>query len=82
MITEQQLDAFSDFAKSRIEKGAAATSLVELLDEWLMITPPAEDLLAIQASLRDMEAGETGQEFAAFVTEFRTRNGLPHSPCP
>jgi hypothetical protein len=79
MVTEQQIDAFSQFAKSQIGSGASADSLVELLDQWLLENPPQSDLLAIEASLRDMEAGETGKPFAEFAAEFRARNGLPNS---
>ena len=76
MVTSQQIDAFAQFARARIENEAAETTLVELLDEWLLAHPPSEDRLAIQASLRDLEAGETGQTFAEFAAEFRDRNGL------
>lgn len=76
MVTTQQIDAFAQFARARIEKDAAEISLVELLDEWLLQNPSPEDWLAIQASLRDMEAGETGQPFEQFAAEFRDRNGL------
>jgi hypothetical protein len=79
MVTEQQIDAFSQFAKSQIESGASADSLVELLDQWLLENPPPGDLLAIEASMRDMEAGETGKPFDKFAAEFRARNGLPNS---
>jgi hypothetical protein len=43
------------------------------LDEPSADTKP-EDVLAIQASLRDMERGETGQDFEEFLREFRRRN--------
>lgn len=78
MVTEQQIDAFSQFAKSRIGSGASAESLIELVDQWLIENPPQDDLLAIQASLRDMEAGETGKAFDEFAAEFQARNGLPN----
>jgi hypothetical protein len=79
MVTEQQIDDFTMFAKARIVSGVSANSLTELLDEWLMNNPPDDDRLAIQASLRDMEAGETGKAFDEFAAEFRARNGLPNS---
>ncbi|MEM7560025.1 MAG: hypothetical protein AAF394_12975, partial [Planctomycetota bacterium] len=52
------------------------TSLSELLDEWTMLNPPTDDALAIQASIRDMENGDTGQPFDEFAKEFQKRN--PH----
>jgi hypothetical protein len=79
MVTEQQINAFSLFAKSRIEGGATTQSLVELLDEWMVENPSSDDRLAIQASLHDMEAGETGKEFGEFAAEFRAKNGLSNS---
>jgi hypothetical protein len=71
MVTEQQINAFSLFAKSRIEGGATAQSLVELLDEWMIENPSNDDRLAIQASLRDMDEGET----ASRMTLSPTRQG-------
>ncbi len=79
MVTEQQINDFYLFAKARIERGAVAQSLAELLDDWMIDNPSNDDQLAIQASLRDMETGETGREFGEFAEEFRARNGLPKS---
>ena len=79
MVTEQQINDFSLFAKTRIEHGATAQSLAELLDDWMMENPSDDDRIAIQASLRDMEAGKTGKEFSDFAAEFRAKNGLPKS---
>ncbi len=73
------VDEFSLFAKAPISSGASVTSLVELLDKWLDENPSQDDLLAIQASLRDMEQGETGTAFDEFTAEFRNRNGLPNN---
>lgn len=47
MVTEQQINAFSLFAKARIEGGAPAQSLVELLDDWMIETPSSDDRLAM-----------------------------------
>lgn len=77
MVTEQQINDFSEYARACVSSGVSATSLAELLDQWLVENPPSGDLLAIQASLRDMEAGEVGQPFDAFAADFRVRNGLP-----
>lgn len=79
MVTEQQIDDFSKYARACVSSGVEATSLAELLDQWLVENPPMDDLLAIQASLRDMEAGEIGQPFDAFAADFRARNGLPNA---
>lgn len=34
------------------------------------------DLRAVQAALRDMDRGETGQPFEEFAVEFCLRNGI------
>jgi hypothetical protein len=74
--SERDIDDFSQFAKSRLKNGGSELSLEELLDEWMIKNPPQEDTLAVQASIRDMQNGETGQAFDDFAREFRQRNGL------
>ncbi len=37
-----------------------------------------QDLLAIAASIRDMEGGVSGRPFNAFAKEFRQRNQIPN----
>ena len=74
--SEHEIDSFSEFAKSQLRHRGSAVSLHELLDEWTIQNPPAEDALAIKASLRDMEHGETGRPFEEFAKEFRKRNKL------
>lgn len=51
-------------------------SLEELFDQWQLQFPPSDDAQAVQASIRDMERGETGREFDEFTEEFRKRNGI------
>jgi hypothetical protein len=74
--SEQEINSFSEFAKSRIKKGGSDSSLAELRDEWAIENPPAEDAYAIQASIRDMENDDTGQPFQEFASEFRKRNDI------
>ncbi len=50
-------------AKSRLKNGGSELSLEELFDEWTIKNPPDEDSLAVQASIRDMENGETERDF-------------------
>ena len=73
--SEQDIDNFYQFAKSRLTNGSEL-SLEELFDEWMIKNPPHEDALAVQASIRDMENGETGRNFDDFAQDFRARNGL------
>ena len=77
MVTEQQINDFSEYAKACVSSGVSAASLAELLDQWLVENPPSGDLMAIQASLRDMEARQVGLPFDEFAADFRARNGLP-----
>ena len=74
--TEQEINSFSEFAKSRLKNGGSDSSLTELFDEWTIQNPPAEDADAIQASIRDMENGDTGQPFQEFSRKFRKRNDI------
>ena len=56
---ENDLNDFNQFAKTHISSGAAP-SIDELFDKWRIQNPPDEDLLAIQASLNDLDSGERG----------------------
>jgi hypothetical protein len=77
--TEQNIDNFAQFAKELLGNGGAELSIDELYDRWRQSESSAEDAHAIQASLRDMENGETGQPYEEFADEFRKRNGIPDS---
>lgn len=79
--TEQQIESFRSFALQRLERGDADLSVDELFDCWRRENPDEEqareDLLAVQASLRDMHRGERGRSFDDFAREFRTRRHIP-----
>ena len=75
--TEQEIERFAQFAKEQIANGGAEISIDELFDQWRIQHPPAADVLAIKASLRDMENGETGRSFEQFAEEFCKRNSIP-----
>jgi hypothetical protein len=80
-ITQQDLDGFYQFASDRILHGGANGTLADLINEWHIQHGSSEaspvDVLAVKASLRDMEAGETGLPFHEFASEFRRRNNIP-----
>jgi len=78
--TEQQIDSFAQFARGQLAQGGEELSIDELFDRWRLEHPPAEDVLAIKASVRDMQGGETGQPFEEFADEFRQRNHLSREP--
>jgi hypothetical protein len=79
-ITLEQLDSFHHFACEQLKNGGAGLSLEELLDRWRMQYPSPDELrenvLAVKASIRDMESGVTGRPFDDFARDFRNRNGI------
>lgn len=72
---QQEIEDFTSFVKAHLSEGAA-TSLDELYDRWREVHPAMEDALAVQASLRDMEGGESGRPFGEFVADFSRRNKM------
>jgi len=66
---EKDIEDFTSFAKKQLSKGATF-SIDELYDRWREGHPAAEDALAVQASLRDMDSGETGRTFDEFTSDF------------
>ena len=80
MPTIELIESFSRFARSKVDQAGSDLPIDDLYDEWRAQHPPADDLLAIKASLRDMEQGETGRSFDDFAAAFRSRNGIPESP--
>lgn len=75
--TQQEIDSFAAYAKDELARGGGGLSMEELFDRWRLQHPPAEDALAIKASLRDMDLGEDGRPFHRFAEEFRERNRIP-----
>ena len=80
MPTTELIDSFSQFARARVDQAGNDLSIDDLFDEWRMQHPSAEDWLAIKASLRDLEHGETGRPFDEFAEEFLRRNGIRETP--
>jgi len=76
--TEQEIDRFAEFAKDQLRHGETS-SIDELYDRWRLYHPSAEDALAIEASIRDMEHGETGRPFEQFANEFHRQNSISKS---
>ena len=80
-VTPDQIDSFYQFATERLDNGGAQCTIDELFELWRLENPTPEelheDVLAVQASLRDMQNGETGRPFEEFSREFRRRNNLP-----
>ena len=72
---QEEIEDFTSFAKEHLSEGNVS-SLDELYDRWRELHPATEDELAVQASLRDMEEGETGRPFAEFAADFAERNKI------
>lgn len=75
-MLQNELESFTKFARERIDAGKSPHSIDELYDEWREAHASLEDKLAVAASLRDMEAGETGRDFETFANDFRQRNSV------
>jgi anthranilate phosphoribosyltransferase len=76
---QQDLESFTQFARQRIQAEGPALSMDELYDQWRERHSAPEDAAAILASVRDMEKGETGRDFAAFAEGFSKQNQIPES---
>ncbi|QDU38622.1 hypothetical protein Mal4_29510 [Maioricimonas rarisocia] len=72
----EQLQAFTEYARSRIDAGAKPESIDELFDEWRESELSSVDAHAVAASLRDMEQGETGRSLEEFRKDFSREKGL------
>jgi hypothetical protein len=76
MATTELIESFTRYAKEKVDREGNDLSIDDLFDEWRTQYPLADDLLAIKASLRVMENGETGRPFDEFSAEFRLRNNI------
>lgn len=79
--TEELIESFRSFALQRLGREDGDLSIDELYDCWRQENTDdeqaREDLLAVQASLRDMERGERGRPLEEFARDFRTRRHIP-----
>lgn len=80
MPTSELIENFSRFAREQVSRRGEDLPIDELFDEWRTQNPPADDWLAIRASLRDIEQGEAGRPFDEFAKEFRQRNNIRTQP--
>lgn len=77
--TQQQLESFARFATARILNDCSQP-IEEVFFDWWTSQYRDDDRAAVEASLRDLQTGETGRSFDEFAKEFRVRNSLPESP--
>ena len=78
--TTRELQSFYEFVEQRLHARTCDRSLDDLFSEWRACNPTPEELeanaLAVRASLRDMDEGDTGRPIDEFAAEFRQRNGI------
>ncbi|HBE67542.1 MAG TPA: hypothetical protein DDW52_05265 [Planctomycetaceae bacterium] len=77
-ITQEKIEQFREFAMERLATDATSLNMVDLAAEWEFEHESQEhqqhDVAAVNASLRDMDAGQTGRPMSEFLAEFRQRN--------
>lgn len=68
------------FFKENVGREFASDVAMGIIDnfclQWWSDQDSTADLLAVSASLRDLEQGENGRTFAEFATEFAKLNGI------
>ncbi len=76
----QELQSFQQYAATRIQNGGAKLELDDLLDEWKHQNPDPQqlqqDALAVKASLRDLEHGETGTPAETVIADLKAKYNL------
>jgi len=76
----EDLQSFSHFVELHLRNSSGSETLDDLYAEWRVRNPAPQDLendiLAVRASLRDLESGENGRLFDEFAEDFRKRKGL------
>ncbi|MEX0726474.1 MAG: hypothetical protein WD065_09420 [Planctomycetaceae bacterium] len=73
---QHDLESFTRFAQQKIHTAGEELSIDDLYDQWRENHSTPDDAAAIAASVRDMENGKKGRDFAAFADEFTKRNGI------
>lgn len=75
-----ELQSFQQYAAARIQNSGAKLELDDLLEEWKhQNSNPVQlhqDALAVEASLRDLDRGETGTPADAVVADLRAKYKL------
>lgn len=77
--TEDELASFYRFVGIKLNQKDADLSPEEVLDQWRAEHPlddDNDDVIAVEETLADMEAGDLGRPWDEFDREFRQRHGL------
>jgi len=69
MTTIDQIEDFATFARNQLGSGQEH-SIDDLYHQWRQHLFKDSDVLAVQASLRDLQNGERGQPLGEFLAEF------------
>ena len=81
MATQEELDSFYRFVSEQLTNGASGMSIDELYDQWRLENAGpehfAENVAAIQASIDDMNRGDTGRDAAEVARDLRDELDLP-----
>lgn len=80
MTTKELVDNFHEFARDQLAQGASEFTVDELYSMWRVRFLPAgeltESVSALQASYRDLEAGDVGIPAREALSETCHRLGL------
>ena len=78
--TQQDLDSFTSYARQIIASGQRDVSIDELFDQWRAENPSdeqyAEDVAAVNASIRDFKNGERGSIAGEHSSQLRREFGV------
>lgn len=79
--TQDDINGFAEFATEKLNNGGADLSLEQLVDLWRIENPSPEqvheDILAVNAAIRDMENGDRGEPAENVIRELRHRHNIP-----
>ena len=74
--TREEIDAFHEFAASKLNNGGAGLSLEQLLAEWRASGPCGDVHVALRQAISEMRAG-LGQPLDEALEEIRRDFGFP-----
>jgi hypothetical protein len=74
--TREEIDAFHEFAASKINNGGAGLSLEQLLADWRATGSTCDLHVALRQAIAEMRAGE-GQPLDEALEEIRKDFGFP-----
>jgi hypothetical protein len=78
-VTLEELHRFHRFAEEKLGNGGSDLTLYGLVDLWLIAQPSPErlhdDVQAVKAALRDLDAGDRGVPLEEHLQEMREKYG-------